>query len=132
MLTPTPSTSPSRPAELSPSTLWKQELCQEMAKEVNVPITEATMVTTGNKHAVATSGMDDAWFGWMQLPNDQKTWVRWKTMWGGAFLEKRELIRLTGIAYNGMENQAVETEMGNDGRCNRKPCKRRRLEERHH
>ena len=71
------------------------------------------MVTTGNKHAVATSGMDDAWRGWMRLPNDQRAWVRWKTMWGGDFLEKHELIRLTGITYNGMANQAADMGMGN-------------------
>ena len=34
-------------------------------------------------------------------------------MWSGAFLEKRELVRLTGIAYNGMANQAEEMETGN-------------------
>ena len=39
----------------------KQELCQDMAKDAHVPITEATMVTTGTKHAVATGGIDDAW-----------------------------------------------------------------------
>ena len=49
----------------------------------------------------------------MQIPNDQQTWVICKTMWSGSFLEKRELVRLTGIAYNGMVNQAAEMEMGN-------------------
>ena len=34
-------------------------------------------------------------------------------MWSGAFLEKRELVRITGIAYNGMANQAAEMDMGN-------------------
>ena len=34
-----------------------------MAKDANVPINEATMVTTGTKHAVATGGMDDVWHG---------------------------------------------------------------------
>ena len=34
-------------------------------------------------------------------------------MWSGAFLEKRDVIRLTGIAYNGMVNQAADMEMGN-------------------
>ena len=91
----------------------KQELCQGVAEDAHVPITDATMVTTGTKHAVSAGGMDDAWRVWMRLTNDQKTWVRWKTMWSGAFLEKRELIRLTGIAYNGMENNAQEVEMGN-------------------
>ena len=84
-----------------------------MAEDAHVPITEATMVTTGNKHAIANGGMDAAWRVWMRLPNDQKTWVRWKNMSSGAFLEKRELFRLTGIAYNGIGNQAAETEMGN-------------------
>ena len=38
----------------------KKELCQKMAEDVHVPITEATMVTTGPKNAVATGGMDYA------------------------------------------------------------------------
>jgi hypothetical protein len=38
----------------------KQELCQETASDAHVPIDEATMVTTGTKHAVATGGMDQA------------------------------------------------------------------------
>ena len=83
-----------------------------MADDAHVPITESTMVTTGTKHAVATGGMDDAWTLWMRLPNDQKTWVRRKTMWSGDFIEKRELVRLTGITYNGMANQPAEMEMG--------------------
>ena len=66
----------------------KQELCQDMAEDAHVPITKATMVTTGTKHDVANGGMDDAWRVWMRLPNDQQTWVQWKTMWSGAFLEK--------------------------------------------
>ena len=32
----------------------KQEICQEMAEDAHVPITEATMVTTGTNNAVAT------------------------------------------------------------------------------
>ena len=90
-----------------------KELCQEMSKDAHVPITEATMVTTVTKHAVATVGMDDGWRVWMRLPNYQQTWVRWKTMWSGAFLEKRELVRLVGFVYNGMANQVAEMEMGN-------------------
>ena len=64
----------------------KQELCQEMAVDTNAPIIEATMVTTGTKHAVATGCMDDVWRGWMRIPNNQNIWVRWKAVWGGAFL----------------------------------------------
>ena len=84
-----------------------------MDEDAHLPITKDTMVTTGTKHAVATGGMDDAWCVWMRLPNDQQTWVRWKTMWSGAFIEKRELVRLTGIAYNSMANQDAEMEIGN-------------------
>ena len=84
-----------------------------MAEDAHVPITDATMFTTGTKHAVATGGMDDAWRVWKRLPNNHKTWIRWKTMWSGAFLEKREIVRLTGIAYNGMANQANEMDMEN-------------------
>ena len=69
-----------------------------MAEDAHVPITKATMVTTGTKYAVEAGGMDDAWRVWMRLPNDEQTWVRWKKMWSGAFTKKRELVRLTGIA----------------------------------
>ena len=93
--------------------IQKQELCQEMAKDTHVPINEATMVNTGTEKDVATGGMDDVWSVWMWLTDDQQTWVRCKTMWSRAFLEKRELARLTGIAYNGMANQAADMEMGN-------------------
>ena len=71
------------------------------------------MLTIGTKHAVVTGGMDDVWHVWMRLPNSQQTWVRWKTMWSEAFLKKQKLVRLTGIAYKGMENQAQEMETGN-------------------
>ena len=84
-----------------------------MVEDAHVPITKATMVTIGTKHAVAAGGMDDAWRVWMRLPKDQQTWVRRKTMWSGAFTKKRELVRITGITYNGMANQAQEMEMGN-------------------
>ena len=93
--------------------IWKQELFLEMAKDVHVPINKATMVTIVTKHSIATSGMDDAWLVLMRLPNDQQTWVRWKTIWSGPFLEQWELVRLTGIAYNGMENQAADIKIGN-------------------
>ena len=42
----------------------KQEICQETANDVNVPITKATMVTTGTEHAVAMERMDQLWKEW--------------------------------------------------------------------
>jgi hypothetical protein len=90
----------------------KQELCQETAADADVPITEATMVTTGTKHAVATGGMDQPWKEWMRTAAPNRTWPNWKTHWTGAFQEKRELVKLTGVAFNGMANNAQEIEMG--------------------
>ena len=90
----------------------KQELCQETANDAAVPITEATMVTTGTKHAVATGGMDQPWKEWMRTPTANRTWPNWKTHWSAAFQDKRELVKLTGIAFNGMANNAQEIEMG--------------------
>ena len=103
-----------------------------MAEDVHVPITEATMVTTGTKHDVATGDMDDPWRVWMRLSNDQKTWVRWKTMWSGAFSRK------TGArqAYRHRLQQHGESVSGDgggqqDGRGDRQLSKLRRPEKRH-
>ena len=90
----------------------KQEKCQEVANDAGVPITEATMVTTGTKHAVATGGMDQAWKEWKRTLAANRTWANWKAYWTDAFQEKRELVRLTGIAYDGMANNAQVDEIG--------------------
>ena len=86
----------------------KQELCQEIAQDARVPIDESSMVTTGTKHAVSTGGMDEAWKTWKRKPLADQTWPNWKSHWTDAFQEKRELIKLTGTAFNGMANQARE------------------------
>ena len=70
------------------------------------------MVTTGTKHAVATGGMDQAWKEWMRTLAANRTWPNWKTHWTAAFQDKRELVKLTGIAFNGMANSAQESELG--------------------
>ena len=70
------------------------------------------MVTTGTKNAIAIGGTDNAWRIWIRLTNNQQTWVRWKTMWSGAFLERWDLVRITGISYNGMANQAQDMDTG--------------------
>lgn len=89
----------------------KQERCQEIAADAEVPITEATMVTTGTKHAVATGGLEQEWKAW-NAPATVKTWPNWKTFWTAAFKGKRELIKLTGTAFNNMANSAHEAELG--------------------
>ena len=90
----------------------KQELCQEVANDAGVEITESTMVTTGTKHAVAAGGMDEAWKAWIRTATADRTWPNWKTHWTSAFQEKRELIKLTGSSFNGMANSAQEAEIG--------------------
>ena len=90
----------------------KQELCHEVASDAHVEITEATMVTTATKHAVAAGGMDEAWKAWMRTAIVNRTWAAWKTHWTAAFQEKCELIKLTGNYFNGMANQAEENQMG--------------------
>ena len=88
----------------------KQELCQEVALDAHVEITKNTMVSTGTKHAVAAGGMDEAWKAWMRTALATRTWANWKTHWTAAFQEKRELVQLTGTAFNGMANQAREAQ----------------------
>ena len=88
----------------------KQERCQEIALDARVPIDESSMVTTGTKHAVATGSMDEAWKTWKRRPIVDHTWANWKSHWTDAFQEKRELIQLTGTAFNGMAHQAREAE----------------------
>ncbi|KAL7523579.1 hypothetical protein ACHAXR_000242, partial [Thalassiosira sp. AJA248-18] len=90
----------------------KQELCQEVASDAHVDITEATMVTTATKHTVAAGGMEEAWKTWMRTALANRTWAAWKNHWTAAFQEKRELIKLTGTSFNGMANQAEENQMG--------------------
>ena len=48
----------------------KQEICQEIAEDANIPISETTMVSTGIKHAVANDGMDTTWREWKIIAAD--------------------------------------------------------------
>ena len=76
-----------------------------------MPITKATMVTTGTKHAVPTGGLEQEWKLW-NSPTQAKTWPNWKTYWTAAFRGKCELIKLTGSSFNNMANSAHEAELG--------------------
>ncbi len=46
----------------------KQEKCQIFASDAGVPISNATMVTTGCKHAIASSNMTPGWRKWKRHP----------------------------------------------------------------
>ena len=43
-----------------------------------------------------------------------RTWPNWETHWTAAFQDKREIVKLTGIAFNRMANSAQEAELGNN------------------
>jgi hypothetical protein len=58
----------------------KQERCQVFALNAAVPISKATMVTTGTKHALVCSNMTMAWRKWnCYAAVADHTWSKWKT-----------------------------------------------------
>ena len=69
---------------------WKQERCQLFAESANVPISEATMVTTGTKHALRVGGMRQSWVEWRRTPAGNQNWNQWKVHWTEAFGDLRE------------------------------------------
>ena len=87
----------------------KQEKCQVFANDAGVPISEATMVTTGTKHALATGNMTLAWREWRRQPVAEHTWPNWKTHWTAAFAEMRDINRMTA-AESGFGANAAEEE----------------------
>jgi hypothetical protein len=56
----------------------KQECCQVFALNAAVPISKATMVTTGTKHALACGNMTMAWRKWNNCAIANHTWSKWK------------------------------------------------------
>ncbi len=56
----------------------KQEKCQVFTHDAGIPISDATMVTTGTKHALATGNMTLAWHEWKRCPIANHTWPNWK------------------------------------------------------
>jgi hypothetical protein len=56
----------------------KQEKCQVFANNAGIPILDATMVTTGTTHALATGNMTLVWRKWKLCPIANHTWSNWK------------------------------------------------------
>jgi hypothetical protein len=69
----------------------KQESCQVFAHNAAVPISEATMVTTGTKHALVCGNMTMAWREWNCRAIANHTWPSWKTHWTSAFAKMRNI-----------------------------------------
>jgi hypothetical protein len=90
----------------------KQEKCQVFATDVGVPISEATMVTTGTKHALATGNMTLAWREWRRRPVDDHTWPNWKAHWTAAFAKIRDINLMTAAETTFGANTAEEEAQG--------------------
>ena len=91
----------------------KQEACLETSVDADDLFSDATMVLTGTRHAVATGNMQLAWRDWVRIPN--MTWTLWKIHWTRAFQEKRELQILADVPIDaGFANSATEQKMGNN------------------
>jgi hypothetical protein len=73
----------------------KKEKWQVFALDTGVPISEATMVTMGTKHTLATGNMTLAWREWKRWPIAKHTWPNWKTHWTAAFTEMRDINCMT-------------------------------------
>ena len=73
----------------------RQEKCQTFALDAGLPISEATMVTTGMKAALNCGGMELAWREWKRRPVIDQTWNNWKQHWTAAFTESRDIHRMT-------------------------------------
>ena len=73
----------------------KQECCQIFALDLAVPISKATMVTTGTKHALVCGNMTMAWCKWNHHAIADHTWPNWKTHWMAAFAQIHNINRMT-------------------------------------
>ncbi len=90
----------------------KQEKCQVFAHDASVPISDATMVTTGTKHALATGNMTLAWCEWKHHSIADHTWPNWKAHWTAAFAKMHDINRRTAGESTFGANAAEEEEQG--------------------
>jgi hypothetical protein len=84
----------------------KQEKCQTFTQDASIPISEATMVTTGTKAALNCGGMELAWCKWKHCPLVDHMWNNWKLNWTAAFAETRDINRMIAN-NNAFTNQAA-------------------------
>jgi hypothetical protein len=90
----------------------KQEKCQIFAHNAGVPISDATMVTTGTKHALATGNMTLVWREWKQHSIVDHTWPNWKAHWTAAFAKMHNIHCMTAGESTFGTNTAEEEEQG--------------------
>ncbi len=73
----------------------KQERCQVFALNAAVPISKATMVTTGTKHALTCGNMTMAWREWNHCTIADHTCFTWKTHWMSTFAKIGDINSMT-------------------------------------
>jgi hypothetical protein len=64
----------------------KQEKCPTFAQDTGIPISKATMVTTGTKAALNCGGMELAWHKWKCCPLIDHMSNNWRLHWTAAFV----------------------------------------------
>jgi hypothetical protein len=64
------------------------------------------MVSTGTKAAINCGGIELAWREWKRRPLVDQTWNTWKTHWTAAFVESRDITRMTA-GERAFANQAA-------------------------
>jgi hypothetical protein len=69
----------------------KQENCQTFALNAGIPISKATMVSTGTKATINCGGMELMWREWHHHPAISQTWNNWKMHWTIAFTKSRDI-----------------------------------------
>jgi hypothetical protein len=90
----------------------KQEKCQILAHDANVPISNTTMVTTVTKHALAIGNMTLVWRKWKRCPITDHTWPNWKAHWTVVFDKMRKINRMTVEGSTFGANATEEEEQG--------------------
>ncbi len=90
----------------------KQDKCQVFAHNAGVPISDATMVTTRTKHALATENMTLAWHKWKHCPIANHTWPNWKAHWTAAFTDMHDINHMMAGEFTFGANAAEEEEQG--------------------
>jgi hypothetical protein len=84
----------------------KQKKCQTFAQDAGIPISKATMVTTGTKATLNCGGMELAWRNWERCSLVDHMWNNWKLHWRAAFAETRNINRMIANK-NAFANQAA-------------------------
>jgi hypothetical protein len=86
----------------------KQAKCQVFVADAGVPISNKTMITTGNRHTLGCGNMMLAWHKWKRCPIINHTWPNWKAHWTAAFAKMCEINCMTAGETVFCVNQAAE------------------------